>query len=123
MSISSFVLYRAKGGTYYAGDTEAVHYGLGAVVTGADGDAETVEKRVPMSRWWMFLYEEGHYGVLAASGAEEAHIRNLCHAVHAVFGKLMFVTGDVVHAESCYVVERHGESVRLPRSPACQPQT
>ena len=57
--------------THRALYAETVHNGLCAVVTGAHGDAESVEQRAHVEMMYV-AHEERHHGVLALGGSEES---------------------------------------------------
>ena len=81
------------------------------MVTGAHGDAESVEQRAHVEMMYV-AHEERHHGVLALGGSEESHAVYLRQALHAVVGELALVCGDVVHAKRRHIVERRSQSVR-----------
>ena len=107
-----------KRGSHRALYAETYHEGLGAVVTGANGYAETVEQRAHVEMVDV-AYEERNHGVFIIGRAEESDTVYLLHPLHAISCEFLLMTRDVVDAYRTDIVDG-GE---WQHSRACLPQT
>src|SRR5438067_1898068 len=86
-----------EGGADGGGNAESIHYRLGAVLAGSDGDTFLIENRSGVVRVDAIDYERKH-ARLPPRRADEAHFGDRLQRNRAVREKIGFVSGDHLHA-------------------------